>query len=236
MVLNVLFYDAMCEDFFIIKDKVSAVILAGGNSSRMNYPKAWLMYNNVTFLESVIDIYTKLGIKPIVVLNTIFTENQWDKYVDGIKEKALVVKNNHPEKGRLYSLFLGLNELDSKNAVFIHNVDQPFIELEVITQMYKNIEPIGITLPSVNGKNGHPVLVGTPVINEIKNHYNQYQTLKDVWKFFPKKKVEVESNYVFTNINTIEEYKNLPNPSEGGACVANSTRCRDHLSKQNKNE
>ncbi|KAB2859304.1 MAG: NTP transferase domain-containing protein [Flavobacteriales bacterium] len=214
----------------------AAIILAGGNSSRMNYPKAWLMINNTTFLESIINIYSKLGIHSIVVLNSVFTENQWKPNLDSIKEKALIVKNYHPDKGRLYSLVLGLNELSTENAVFIHNVDQPLIELEVITQLYKNFEPNGITLPTVNGKNGHPVLIGAPIINEIKNHYNQYQTLKDVWKFFPKKKVEVSSDNVLTNINTIEEYKSLPNPSEGGACVANSTRCRDHLSITKMND
>lgn len=197
----------MFEIFGDMKN-TAAIILAGGNSSRMNYPKAWLMYNNeLTFLESIVNSYIEIGIRPIVVLNEIFTNNQWQPFFESILKKAIVIKNGYPEKGRLYSLVLGLGELTTENALFIHNVDQPFIEKEVLSQLHKNIEPNGITLPCTNGKNGHPVLIGKPIINEIKNHYSDYPTLKDIWKFFPKKKIEVNNENILTNINTPEEYE-----------------------------
>lgn len=217
----------MVTDLSYIKNKISTIILAGGHSSRMNYPKAWLMYNNeVTFLESIINIYIKIGIKPIVVLNEVFTNNQWRPFLERILEKAMVIKNYHPEKGRLYSLALGLSELKKEEAIFIHNIDQPFIELEILNELLNSFKSNGITLPSINGKNGHPVLIGKPVIDEIKNHYSEYQTLRDVWKNFPKKRVEVISNHLLTNINTKEEYKSLSNLpiNRKGACVANLTR------------
>jgi CTP:molybdopterin cytidylyltransferase MocA len=234
----------MFADSSIIKNRISTIILAGGHSSRMNYPKAWLMYNeHDTFLESIINSYQQIGIKPIVILNVAFMENSWQPFLERILEKAIVIKNYHPEKGRFYSLALGLNELKTEEAVFIHNIDQPFVELEVINKLLTNFEPNGITAPSFNGINGHPVLIGNPVIKELINHYSEYQTLKDVWKFFPKKRIEVNSKNVLININTPEEYKSLPNPkinseqapSEGGACVANLTRGHDPLPKTKMN-
>lgn len=229
----------MFVDLSFIKNRVSTIILAGGHSNRMNYPKAWLMYNEQeTFLESIINSYQQKGIKPIVVLNVAFMENSWKPFLERILGKAIVIKNCHPEKGRLYSLALGLNELKTEEAVFIHNVDQPFVESEVINELFKNFEPNGITLPSFNGKNGHPVLIGNPVIKELINHYSEYKTLKDVWKFFPKKRIEVNSKNVLININTPDEYKSLPNlPStREGALVANSTRGQDPLPKTKMND
>ncbi|MBW6483529.1 MAG: NTP transferase domain-containing protein [Vicingaceae bacterium] len=224
----------MFADSSIIKNRISTIILAGGHSSRMNYPKAWLMYNNKeTFLESIINIYIKVGIKPIVVLNEVFTNNQWKPFLERMLEKAIVIKNYHPEKGRLYSLALGLSELKTEEATFIHNIDQPFIELEVLNELLNSFEPNGITLPSINGKNGHPVLIGKPVIDEIKNHYSEHQTLRDVWKIFPKRKVEVNSENVLININTIKEYESLPQRPEysGRGLMANLTRGHDPLPK-----
>lgn len=187
---------------------IAVIVLAGGHSSRMNYPKAWLMFNDKeTFLESIINSYNQVGINPIVVLNTTFTENQWNPFVATISTKTKLIKNSFPEKGRLYSLFLGLKALKNEDAAFIHNVDQPCIEPEVIKQLINNYEPHGITIPVFKGYNGHPVLIGKTVINEIINHFNEYQTLRDVWKFFPKKRIEVQNKSILININTPIEFE-----------------------------
>jgi molybdenum cofactor cytidylyltransferase len=190
--------------------RLSAIILAGGNSSRMNYPKPWLKLNhNHTFLSAIISAFKQFGIDDIVVvLNDKFTTNQWTKELLEVREHSTVIPNLHPEKGRLYSLHLGLNKTIN-NTVFIHNVDNPFVEKEVLQQLSCNIETKGITIPSYQDKGGHPVIINQKVKNEIINNYQHYETLKDIFIGFSKKYIEVNNNSILKNINTPQELEEM---------------------------
>ena len=188
----------------------SAIILAGGNSSRMNYPKPWLKINSqVTFLASIINSFITYGIKDIVVvLNEKFTNSKWKNELSAIEKNCSIVLNNEPDKGRLYSLRLGLKHTKSNN-VLIHNVDSPFVENEVLELLFNNIELNGITIPSHNEKGGHPVIISKAVKEEIINNYKNHKTLKEVFSNFPKKYIEVDSNSILKNINTPHDLKEV---------------------------
>ncbi len=190
----------------------STIILAGGNAARMNYPKPWLrLDNDITFLAEIVTAFKSFGITDIVVvLNTKFTTKEWSKEFLMIEQNTTIIKNPYPEKGRLFSLQLGLKAIKN-NTVFIHNVDNPFIENDVLAQLSNNIENNGITIPSFNNKGGHPVIINESVKNEIINNYKNYKTLKEVFKHFPKKYVEVKNSSILRNINTPEELKKAKN-------------------------
>ncbi len=181
----------------------SAVILAGGNSERMGYPKPWLKSKyNTTFLAGIVAALQRYGIKDIiVVLNEKFATVEWEKELFEIEANAKIIKNYHVEKGRLFSVQLGLKAALS-DYVFIHNVDNPFIEYSVLKLLTENLETNGTTIPSFNGKGGHPVVVNAAVKNEIMNNFHCYETLKNILKNFPKKYVNVNSSKILANINT----------------------------------
>jgi len=184
----------------------SAIILAGGNSVRMGFPKAWLRTkDNMSFLAAIVNTYKSSGIVDIVVvLNAKFATKEWEKEIANIDKSATIIKNSKPEKGRLYSLHLGLNRVVNEST-FIHNVDNPFVESIVLDQLSNCINTYGVSIPSFQGKGGHPVIISQPIALEIAQHFSKYKTLKDVFSKFPKTYVEVNSNSILKNLNTPQE-------------------------------
>lgn len=194
-------------------DSIAVIVLAGGNSSRMNFPKPWLIFEgNATFLETIINKYKCFGFKKMVIsLNKAFFLTNYSAKIELLGLNAEVIQNNYPEKGRLYSLFIALKELKKVDLAIIHNVDNPFIDMEVINTLYKESNDMGSTIPSYHGKAGHPIIIGKIVIDEIINHYEKYSSLKDVINGFDKKYVEVNDSKILININTPQDYNNVMN-------------------------
>ena len=194
-------------------NNISVIILAGGSSSRMGNPKSWVkMGNGSTFLSAIVSSFIKFGISEvIVVLNEKFTSSLWEKELSIIKQHATIIENPKPEKGRLYSLSLGLKATTISELVFIHNVDSPFVEKATLEQLINNVEVNGVTIPSFSEKGGHPVIINTDVKNEVVSNYQQYKTLKDVFTNFPKKYVEVDNDSILKNINSPQELEELKN-------------------------
>ncbi len=189
--------------------KIALIILAGGNSKRMHFPKPWLLYDkDTTFLERILSCYSSVELSDrIIVLNKKCIESTWQNILNKIKQNCHICENNHPENGRLYSLNLGLKMAVNIDFAIVHSVDQPFVEIDVIHQImrYKNSD--GATIPSFNNKGGHPIIIGNKVINEILHNYSNYSTLKDVLEKFSKTYANVSSPLTLTNINTPQDYQ-----------------------------
>ena len=102
----------------------------------MSYPKPWLpLSNGSTFLEHLVDFYTGLNFKNIVVvLNQEFYSEKWNKKIKKVEQHCLIVKNTQVEKGRLFSIKSGLEKLSNDDYIFIQNIDNPFIEREIINE------------------------------------------------------------------------------------------------------
>ncbi len=182
----------------------SVIILAGGNSTRMGFPKPWLIKGNTTFLSAIIDSYKRFGIKNIVVvLNKKFASPEWEIELNDVKKNATLILNSTPQKGRLYSLSLGVKAIKSDFAL-IHNVDNPFVDDTVLETLISH-KIDGITIPSFKGKGGHPVIISPSIQKEIVGNYQRYETLKEVFANFPKKRIEVKNDAILKNINTPQE-------------------------------
>lgn len=194
-------------------DSIAVIVLAGGNSSRMSFPKPWLIFeDNVTFLETIINKYKCAGFKKMVIsLNKAFFLTDYTNRIEFLELHATIIQNSYPEKGRLYSLYIALKELKEVDFAFIHNVDNPFVDVEVINTLYKESNDMGSTIPSYHGKAGHPIIISKIVIDEIINHYEKYSSLKDVINGFDKKYVEVNDSKILININTPQDYNNVMN-------------------------
>ena len=181
----------------------SVLILAGGKSSRMSYPKPWLKTkSNTTFLEQIASTFKHFGIKDIVVvLNKDYAGEKWNSQKTEVEKFARIIENDKVDKGRLYSIQLGLEHVN-EDSIIIHNVDNPFVEPDTLDQLIKNIESDGVTIPTFKNQGGHPVIINNQVKDEIINNHNKYNTLKDLFEKFPKKYVKVEDRNILTNINT----------------------------------
>ncbi|NUM32444.1 MAG: NTP transferase domain-containing protein [Bacteroidetes bacterium] len=190
------------------KDNTSVIILCGGNSERMNFPKCFLSVGNKTLVEQIAEKYCHAQIdKPIIVLNSKFNTSKYAEILDRLSKYTVKVVNTKPQNGRVFSIKLGLKKLKNKNFCFIHNVDNPNICTTLIDNMLKNADSNTYVSPVFNGKNGHPVLIGKKIIFEILNAEDEKQTLREILSSFKKNDVDSGSLNVLENINTLQDWE-----------------------------
>lgn len=187
-------------------DSFGAIILSGGRSERMNFPKAFLEIEGVSFLKKLVDTYKNVVSKVVIVLNSELTEPEWKNYVEKIEDNGKIILNHHSEKGKFHSLQLGARNIDC-DYCFIQNVDNPFITSSTLDDLKKNKNANGITIPTYKTKGGHPILISKNVLEKISETANTNQHLKDFYSGFKRKYVEVNNESILMNINTLEDYE-----------------------------
>ncbi len=188
---------------------VGVIILSGGNSFRMGYPKAFLKLGAEPLIKILSDIYTNFGIKrPIIVLNNNLYTIEWTDYITALSVNNTVLKNHFPELGRTHSIQLGIRELKNKTICFIQNIDNPEISVELLKNMLSQLKKDNYVVASNNSINGHPILLGKLVVNYLKKLKRSNWILKDELKKFNKTQVEAATSNVLLNLNTIEDWNN----------------------------
>ncbi|MBT3207804.1 MAG: NTP transferase domain-containing protein [Bacteroidetes bacterium] len=187
------------------KNNISAIILAAGNSERMNFHKAFLRFDNkTTFLEKIIDEYLNFGVNEIVVvLNNNSCKrlnfNEFNK-----QKKCKLIINPAPELGRFYSLKLALNEINTEFC-FVQNVDNPFVNENILEKLFINRNADACTVPVFETKGGHPIIINNHIKSEILKSPN-HLILNEFLKNYQNRKIEVDDKSVLININTKQDY------------------------------
>ena len=187
------------------KINTSVVILAAGNSTRMGSPKAFLEWNKEkSFLEKIAEEYLNFGCNEVIVVlneetNQIFLEKNLP-----VSKKIKVVINKHIDYGRLYSVQCGISEV-TNSFCFIQNIDNPFVEADLLNELYNLKNENGFVLPVFKGKGGHPVLIGKTIIDFIKNADTKIEKLNEILRLFKRVEIPWENENVLVNFNTKEE-------------------------------
>ncbi len=184
------------------------VILAGGNSSRLNFPKPFLPFDSKhSFLEKIIYEYVHFGCKEIIiVLNKKFFPSPYFNKIKDTFDVRLII-NDNPELGRFYSINLGINSLHQNNFCFIQNIDSPFIDFELLNKLYNSKLAGGYCVPYYNNKGGHPILIDNKIIQRIKSESRIDLNIKDILKEYNRVEVHVQSDKCLANINTLDDYR-----------------------------
>ncbi|MCK4663363.1 MAG: NTP transferase domain-containing protein [Bacteroidales bacterium] len=186
----------------------NAIILAAGNSQRMGFPKPFLKWkNNITFLEKIINEYHKFNIDKIIIVINKESLKYYNKNEYKFLEKETIIINEHPEYERFYSVKTGITALDNYNPCFIQNVDNPFINQEVLLRLSENIINDGYVSPVYKGISGHPILIGESIIKHLKKIKDHNHNLKDIISQFKRKNIEIPESTILYNINNLKEYK-----------------------------
>ncbi|MFC2104390.1 NTP transferase domain-containing protein [Bacteroidota bacterium] len=193
-----------------IEKEFSAIILAAGKSERLGFPKLSLKYNeNIIFLQNIVNEYEQFGCKEIIIVinevgNKFLNENKIH-FQDNVK----IVINKYPEWHRFYSLKIGAKTLSEVSPVFIHNVDNPFVNHDVLNELLNCKDKADYIGPEFKGKGGHPILLSDIIVQELRSIHKDQIHIKEFLNQFPKMKVQVEDKIVLININTIEEYQRI---------------------------
>ncbi len=188
--------------------KYSAIILSAGKSSRMGVPKFSLKFNETsTFLENIINEYSDFGCNEIVVV----LNRDADAFLKqiGLKLSRMVkvVINEYPEWERFYSLKLGAKGLKIPSNTFVSNIDNPFVNHDVLNRLALAGEGFNYVNPTYNGKGGHPFLISEKVIVDLIEEEQDQIHLKEFLGRYSKTSVEVDDERILVNINTEDEYR-----------------------------
>ena len=191
------------KDFF-------AIILAAGKSSRIGFPKLSLKYHdNKTFIEHIVNEYESFECKEIIlVINEIGNKYLIDNEIC-FQENVKIVINEHPDWHRFYSLKIGVKSLSEIKSVFVHNVDNPFVNHQVLNELIAKFEKADYISPEHKGKGGHPIFLSERIVQDVINTEENQLHFKEFLNQYLKLKVDVDDEKILVNINTMEEYNNL---------------------------
>ena len=188
----------------------SALILAAGKSSRMGKPKFALKFNKkLTFLEEIINRYRSFGCQEIVIVMNEIGKDYLQSQSIELPDNCTIVINSHVEWERFYSVKLGLQALKLKTPTFIHNVDNPFVNYDVLASLVSQIEASDYIVPTYKGRGGHPILLSYRVYRALLAEEGNSLILSEFLKQYDKKRVIVDDDRVLININTKQVYKKM---------------------------
>jgi molybdenum cofactor cytidylyltransferase len=146
---------------------IAGLILSGGASRRMGTPKALLPFQNETFLDRLIRIFSAVCDPVIVVVG-----QHGDQIRSRIErgDEVLFAVNPDPDRGMLSSLQCGLAMVPpDADAVMFLPVDHPQMALETVQRVAERFrrELAPVTVPVYRGEHGHPVCIARPLIDEL---------------------------------------------------------------------
>lgn len=191
-----------------MQQNAGVMILAGGKSERMIFPKPYLLYNGKTFLENISEGYFLAGLKNIcLVIREEYCQGKWNYSFQEVVPYISHIEKINSDKTRFYSIKTGIKHFTDVDFCFVHNVDNPFIDYLTIQLLWQNRNADGYTKAVYHHEGGHPLLISRKIIERINSLDEGDYNLKTFLKEYPCKETEVSNKDVLLNINTPEEYE-----------------------------
>lgn len=187
---------------------VAAILLAGGESTRMGTPKPLLEWGGYTLIEYQLAQLKGPPIDRVVVVLG-HRADEVRPYVQRAGAQALI--NELYAQGRASSLRVGAAALvDDTEAVLVLNVDQPRPHW-VIARLVEEHRRGGalITVPAYRGRRGHPPVLAGSLLPELRSVREETMGLRAVVQRHQGELREVPfpSPVVLLDINQPQEYQ-----------------------------
>jgi molybdopterin-guanine dinucleotide biosynthesis protein A len=188
------------------QQQISCIILAGGKNARMGREKAYLRIGERTIIEEQSDTLGRIFDEIIIVANS-------QNYFKNIDVK--VVTDIIPDSGPLGGLYSGL-AVSSNIHSFLIACDMPFINLQLIDYMIKQVGENDIVIPL--SSKGIETLFAVYSLNCLETIRRQVEfknlKLQDILTFFKVRYIsqeEVEKfdpkEFSFFNVNSPKDYE-----------------------------
>lgn len=194
----------------VLKDTsfVSAVIVAGGSSTRFGENKLLMQIQNMTVIEKTLQIFDSCDeIDEIILVCRQEDLLTFSKYSEYLKTSIKIVNGG---KTRTHSTYNGLKECN-KNAtiIAIHDGARPLITHDVIKRAVENTKEFDATVPVVASKDTMKIVCDNKCVKSIdRNTLFAIQTPQvfkaDIIKNALKR--AFEENLDFTDDTTVVEY------------------------------
>ena len=187
---------------------INAIILAAGQSKRMEKLKPLLRFNDTTFLGRIISVLKLSDVDRITVV--LGAEAEFIRKSVDLSGTNIVINKDY-QKGQLSSLIAGIEETPQETeAILVCLVDNPFITKEVVNKVVSKFKETNnpIIVPVFEKNRGHPTLFARSLFNELLNapeekgaryvlHSNEGKILE----------LEVSERGILIGIDTPENYK-----------------------------
>lgn len=125
-----------------MSERISGIVLAGGNSRRMGRDKRFLESDGTTFLEISVNRLSRVTDEVIVV-----TAGPEEFGLEGVKFVADIESGLGPMMG----IYTGLMAMSSERAV-VNPVDVPHITRDLLSRMIELSEGFDIVMPERRGR------------------------------------------------------------------------------------
>ena len=188
--------------------RISAILLAAGESKRMGTNKLSLSWGRKTVLEHCLRVLLGSQIGEVLV---VVNKQTWELGQRLRGPRVRLVYNPQSKKGMSTSIREGIQAMDQKSrAVLIALGDQPLLKVNTVNALIQAyVEKKGtIIVPVFRGKRGHPVLFDGKYKKELlklKKDVGAKALLerhgKEVYEAHSK------SEGVVVDIDTWEEYR-----------------------------
>jgi CTP:molybdopterin cytidylyltransferase MocA len=149
-------------------DRLAAIVLAAGRSSRMHDFKPLLVVGGRSLLERAVGTFTEVGIDDVVVV----TGHRGDEVRPiALRSGARVIANGRFDEGMYTSVQAGAASLGPDvSRFFLLPADVPLVRPETVGRLARAAGPKGgpaIVYPALHESAGHPPLISTALRDEI---------------------------------------------------------------------
>lgn len=205
-----------------VRDKISALILAAGFSSRMGAFKPLLPLGGTTVIERSVSVFKSAGIRDI----TVVVGHRAEELMSVLKPMHVNIALNHNyADGMFSSVKAGVESINSTvEAFFLLPGDIPLIKQNTLAEILKVYDNrAGIIYPCLDGQRGHPPLISTRYKDMILS-YNETGGLRALLQQYEPdaRDVEVTDQGILMDMDTPADYQqvlervtgNIPTKSE----------------------
>ena len=187
-----------------------AILLAAGESRRMGQLKALLPWQGSTLLEHQVNALLEGGVGHVVTVLG-HRAPELEARLKGKRGVSWIVNPDYTQ-GKTTSLKAGIRSAKDfrPGVILILNVDQPR-KPETVRELllfHGTVDSL-ITIPTFDGKGGHPILLASELLPEIEDIEEESQGLKAVTLRHGDSisRVDLAVAEVLWDLNTPEDYQ-----------------------------
>ena len=182
--------------------------------------KALLPWHGTTLLAHQITVLRQAGIgKVVVVLG--YLADSLKPIVQDLEGVTWTVNPDY-EQGKTTSIKAALNALDQDelNDILILNVDQPRSTATIsdLLRRHQEAEAL-ITIPIYNGKGGHPIIVDSTLLEDLRSITEESLGIKAIVRSHLSRtqRTDMGTPEVLWDLNTPEQYQQALRSKDGVA-------------------
>ncbi len=191
-------------------EKVTALILAAGQSSRMGALKPKLEIENKPSILWVVEAFQKAGIEDVRVVVG-YHSQEIRKVLSETNVK--IIENRAPEKGMFSSVKVGIASLESDTAgILLIPADIPMIRSQTIEKILRAhvMYPEKIIFPSFLGQKGHPPFIEKACFKTILEAHED-MNLRQILEQFKESWLDLPcaDNGIVMDMDTYADYEHM---------------------------